>query len=243
MMKAIRKSALLSIGLLAILAACATPTAPREMVASMPAEATAAGLVDVRDFIPNADFDIRYAGSRNFVGVPVEGYGAARCWLHRPVAEALTRVADGLRADGLRLRIFDCYRPARAVAHFMRWARDAGDVRTKPEYYPRLPKAALVGEYIAERSGHSRGATIDLTVLRCDADGACSELDMGTPFDFFDPLANTDDARVTPSQRRNRDLLRDAMQRQGFANYPMEWWHYTFRPEPTPDAFFDIPIR
>ncbi len=209
----------------------------------MPPEATEAGLVDARGFVPDADFDIRYAGTRNFVGDRVDGYAAARCWLHRPVAEALAKVADDLRTDGLRLRIFDCYRPARAVAHFMRWAQDPADLRTKADYYPNLDKPALVGEYIAEKSGHSRASTVDLTLLQCDGRGTCAELDMGTPFDFFDTLANTDDPRVTPVQRANRDRLRDAMQRHGFANYAMEWWHFTFRPEPTPDTFFDIPVR
>lgn len=211
--------------------------------APLPSSAVAAGFADVGARMPDAIMDIRYATAGNFTGTRVDGYGAARCWLQRPAAEALAKVAADLRAEGLRLQVFDCYRPARAVAHFMRWARDLADQRTKAGYYPDLDKATLVPGYIAERSGHSRGATIDLSLARCDARGECTVLDMGTPFDFFDPLANTDDPRITPAQRANREHLRAAMQRRGFANYPMEWWHYTFKPEPAPDTYFDIPLE
>lgn len=162
----------------------------------------------------------------------------------RPAAEALAAVERELRPQGLRLRIFDCYRPARAVRQFVRWAADAQDQRTKAEYYPALDKATLVPGYISDRSGHSKGATVDLTLLACDGEGqGCRELDMGTPFDFFDPRANTDHAGVTAAQRSNRDRLRDAMARHGFENYPMEWWHYTFRLQPPPETFHDLPIR
>ena len=138
--------------------------------------------------------------------------------------------------------MYDCYRPVRAVKHFVRWAGDLDDQRTKPEYYPRLPKTALLGDYISPTSGHSRGATIDLTMLQCDANG-CLPLDMGTPFDYFDPLANTDSPAITAEQRTNRRRLVEAMAREGFANYPMEWWHFTLKPEPTPDTFYDVPVR
>lgn len=224
------------------LAACAS--APeRPALATLPAEAVAAGFADAGAIVPDAILDMRYAGDRNFTGGRVDGYGAPRCWLQRPAAEALARVATDLRGEGLRLQVFDCYRPARAVAHFMRWARDLEDQRTKAGYYPGLDKSTLVPDYIAERSGHSRGATIDLGLARCDARRKCELLDMGTPFDFFDTLANTDDPRTTPGQRANRQRLRQAMQRRGFINYPMEWWHYTFKPEPAPDTYFDIPLE
>lgn len=230
--------------LLAALLACAcAPMQARDTALPMPVAAQQAGLVDVRSQVPDAVMDIRYATSHNFVGAPVEGYGAPRCWLHRPAAEALAKVADELRGEGLRLQIFDCYRPARSVAHFMRWAQDLDDQRTKPEFYPRLEKNTLVPDYIAERSGHSRAATIDLTLARCDANDHCEALDMGTPFDRFDVRANTDNPDVTATEHAHRELLRNAMQRHGFANYPMEWWHYTFKPEPTPDTYFDIPLE
>lgn len=199
------------------------------------------GMVDVATLVPDIDLDIRYAGPDNFTGAPVDGYGAAKCYLLQPVAEALRDVELELRAQGLRLRIFDCYRPARAVRQFVRWASDAGDQSTKAAYYPALDKASLVPDYIAERSGHSKGATVDLTLLRCES--GCVPLDMGTPFDFFDPLANTAHPDVAPEPRVNRARLRDAMREHGFENYPMEWWHYTFRLEPPPEVFHDVPIR
>ncbi len=141
------------------------------------------------------------------------------------------------------VRVFDCYRPVRAVAHFVRWANDPADQRSKAAHYPDLDKSKLLGDYIAPVSGHSRGATVDLTVLRCDArDADCEPLDMGTGFDFFGARAHTDTPEVDAGQRANRHLLRDAMEAQGFRNYAMEWWHYTLRPEPTPDTLYDVPV-
>ena len=124
----------------------------------------------------------------------------------------------------------------------MRWAEDTSDQRTKPAHYPDLDKRALLGDYIAPVSGHSRGATLDLTLQRCEGD-ACRPLDMGTGFDLFDPKANTDSPLATAAQRANRDLLRAAMQAQGFRNYPMEWWHYTLSPEPSPGVMYDVPVE
>ena len=202
-----------------------------------------AGMVDIRSLVPDISQSIAYAGSDNFVGAPVEGYHAPRCWLKREVAEALARVEAMLRPRQLRLRVFDCYRPVRAVAHFMRWANDPADLRTQAAHYPGLDKPRLLGGYIAPVSGHSRGATIDLTLLRCDARGAdCEPLDMGTDFDFFGTRAHTDSPEASVGQRANRRLLREAMQEQGFENYPMEWWHYTLRPEPTPGTMYDVPV-
>ena len=200
-------------------------------------------MVDLRSLVPDIAQDIRYFGSDNFVGAPVDGYEAPRCYLKREAAEALARIERSLRERHQRLRLYDCYRPARAVAHFMRWAADPADLKTKPAHYPDLDKPALLGEYIAPVSGHSRGATLDLTLLQCDGRGAdCRPLDMGTTFDFFGTRANTDTAEVTAAQRANRHLLRDAMAAQGFRNYPMEWWHYTFQPEPTPGLLYDVPV-
>ncbi|GGD51448.1 D-alanyl-D-alanine dipeptidase [Pseudoxanthomonas indica] len=199
-------------------------------------------LVDVGALIADAQLEIRYAGSHNFVGTPVTGYEAPKCYLLRPVAEALVQVAADVREQGYRLRLFDCYRPVRAVQHFVRWAHDLDDQRNKAEFYPNLDKSVLLDGYIAETSGHSRGATVDLSLDHCTAD-ACAELDMGTSFDRFDTLANTDDPRIQQAAREHRDLLRAAMQRRGFRNYPLEWWHFTFQPEPTPQTAYDIPVR
>ncbi|SOD55409.1 M15 family metallopeptidase [Pseudoxanthomonas wuyuanensis] len=218
--------------------ACAAP--PVQLSPAQSVQET--DLVDVATLVPDAQLDIRYAGTGNFTGDVVDGYLAPKCYLLRPVAEALVRVADDLRAEGLSLQVFDCYRPARAVRRFVAWSKDLDDQRTKPDYYPNLDKSQLLDGYIAETSGHSRGATIDLSLTRC-ADGTCQPLDMGTRFDFFDTLANTADPRITAEQKYNRQRLLKAMARHGFRNYPMEWWHYTLQPEPAPGIAYDIPVQ
>jgi D-alanyl-D-alanine dipeptidase len=206
--------------------------------------AAAANLVDIRSLVPDIAEDIKYAGSDNFVGKPVDGYRAPKCFLQRQAAVALARVEHELRAQHLRLKIWDCYRPARAVANFVRWAHDPTDQHTKPQHYPTLDKSKLLDGYIASVSGHSRGGTVDLTMERCAADDThCVPLDMGTDFDYFGVRANTDAPDVTPQQHRNRLLLRTAMEHGGFVNYTMEWWHYTLTPEPTPHTIYDVPVE
>lgn len=225
-----------------LLAACASTNPPMRIASA--ATAKDAGMVDIRDLVPDMDVDMRYAGRDNFVGAPVDGYHAPRCFLKEPAAQALARVERDLRRDHLRLRLYDCYRPARAVRHFVAWAGDPSDQRTKPDYYPNLDKRDLLGDYISPTSGHSRGATLDLTLLQCDSDGArCVPLDMGTNFDFFDPAAHTDSPQANAAQHHNRQRLRAAMEQAGFRNYPLEWWHYTLAPEPSPTVFFDFVIR
>lgn len=228
--------------LAAVVLACTACASAGGVRTSGAADAQAAGMVDVATLAPGIRFDMRYADSANFVGAPIRGYEAPRCFLLRPVAEALARVQAAVVARGQSLVVFDCYRPVRAVQHFVAWSRDLGDQRTKAEYYPRLDKTALLGDYIAETSGHSRGATVDLGLLTC-ADSHCQEVDMGTPFDLFDPRANTASQEVTPMQQANRRKLLEAMRAAGFVNYPMEWWHYTFQPEPTPQTAYDFPVR
>ena len=219
--------------------ATAEQTAPQLSPAATAAEA---GLVDVRSAVPDIALEMRYAGSDNFVGQPIRGYEAPKCLLLAPVAQALANVQRDLRTQGYALKVFDCYRPARAVAHFVEWAGDLSDQRNKARYYPLLAKDKLLGDYIAPVSGHSRGATLDLTLLRCRR-GNCKELDMGTGFDYFGPLANTDSPEIGRRQHRNRLRLLAAMKRHGFSNYPMEWWHYTWVPEPSPDRMFDVPVK
>lgn len=237
----------LAVGLvIAIAGSPGCATSPRAPAVTLSSAATLAeaGLVDIRSLVPDIAQDIRYAGSENFVGVPIDGYLAPRCYLLEPAAKALQAVESMLRRDGLRLMLFDCYRPARAVSHFVRWAGDPADQRTKPRYYPNLDKSALLGDYIAPVSGHSRGATVDLTLMRCQPDGdRCEALDMGTAFDFFDARANTDSPQVTTAQRDNRQRLRAAMEMHGFSNYPQEWWHYTLTPEPAPRTIHDVPVQ
>lgn len=234
-----RRAGLLLACVLPWLSACASSPA---VEVSPAREASQVDLIDAAGVVPGLEQDIRYASTNNFVGAPVTGYEAPKCLLLAPVARALARVQQDVQRDGLSLKVFDCYRPVRAVQHFVRWARDPADQRTKAAYYPNLEKARLLDGYIAETSGHSRGATLDLTLVRCEGD-ACVELDMGTPFDFFDPRANTSDPSITDVQRRHREQLVQAMARHGFQNYAMEWWHFTFRPEPTPRTAYDIPIR
>lgn len=241
-----RKRAPAAIGLLAtvVIALAGIAHADQAPVLSPATSAEQANLVDIRTLVPDIAEDIKYAGRDNFVGAPVDGYLTAKCLLLRPVAEALARVEHELRARQLRLKIWDCYRPARAVAHFVRWAHDLADQRTKAQHYPALDKSQLLGDYIAPVSGHSRGATIDLTLQRCAADGThCTALDMGTDFDFFDVRAHTDAPGITAAQHANRLRLREAMAREGFRNYPLEWWHYTLAPEPTPPTLYDVPVQ
>ncbi|MGJ7904378.1 M15 family metallopeptidase [Lysobacter sp. 1R34A] len=238
--------AALELALVLALSACAAGPAPKpHSVApqlSPATDAAAAGMVEIRSLVPDISLDIRYAGRDNFIGRPVEGYQAPGCYLHEPVAQALARVERSLRPQGLRLRIYDCYRPVRAVRDFVAWAGDLDDQRSKPQYYPNLDKRVLLGDYISPTSGHSRGATLDLTLLEL-RDDRFEPMDMGTPFDFFDETANTASPNVDARQRSNRERLREAMRREGFENYPLEWWHYTYKPEPTPQTAFDFPVR
>ncbi len=187
--------------------------------------------------------DIRYAGANNFTGVRVPGYEVPSCYLLAPVAKALAQVEQDLRADGWGLRIYDCYRPVRSVQAFMAWVNDPRELSRKALQYPDLDKPRLLADgYIAERSGHSRGATVDLGLLDCRS-GTCTPLDMGTDFDFFGPRAHTQTSGLSEVQQANRRQLVRAMARRGFVNYPQEWWHYTLQPEPDPGTAYDVPVR
>jgi D-alanyl-D-alanine dipeptidase len=196
--------------------------------------------VDAAAVVSGLMEDIRYAGSHNFVGRPIDGYERPRCLLARPAAEALAQVAHDLAPQGLHIKVFDCYRPTRAVANFVRWARDLNDRKMKAEFYPDVDKRTLFSSgYIASRSGHSRGSTIDLTLARDDG----RELDMGTPFDFFSPKSWPADASISAEAHANRMVLANAMSRRGFRPYDKEWWHFTLRHEPFPDTYFDFPVK
>jgi len=196
--------------------------------------------VDASTIVPGLVADIRYAGSHNFVGRPIDGYEAPRCLLTQAAANALADVARDLSARGLVIKVFDCYRPMRAVMNFVRWAHDLNDTAAKAEFYPDVDKRTLFRDgYIASRSGHSRGSTMDLTLATADG----HELDMGTPFDFFSPKSWTAAASVGPEQHANRMLLATAMRRRGFRGYDKEWWHFTLRDEPFPATYFDFPVR
>lgn len=199
--------------------------------------------MDIRSLSPHIDMDIRYAGSNNFTGTRVPGYEAPACYLLAPVAQALAKVESDLRAWGYGLRLYDCYRPVRSVQAFMAWVQDPHEHSRKTLQYPDLQKAQLLADgYIAERSGHSRGATVDLGLLDCRS-GTCAAMDMGTDFDFFGPRAHTATTGLSTAQTANRQHLLQAMARRGFANYPQEWWHYTLQPEPDPATAYDVPVR
>ena len=197
--------------------------------------------VDAATLVPNLIVEMRYAGSHNFVGVPVDGYEKPVCLLTHKAATALAAVARDLEPKGFAIKVFDCYRPVRAVQHFMRWASNPKDVLRKKEFYPDLDKRNLFAlGYISSQSGHSRGSTSDLTLAQL-ADK--SELDMGTPFDFFSPRAAATDRSVSALAQANRALLGNAMRRRGFVRYVKEWWHFTLSDEPFPGSYFDFPVR
>ena len=199
------------------------------------------GFVLVGEAIPDALLDIRYYTTYNFVGARIDGYEAPVAVLTHEAAEALKLVSDDMKAQGFRLVIYDAYRPQRAVDHFARWAEDIADDRMKSAFYPDVDKADLFEKgFIARRSGHSRGSTVDLTLLD-ETTGAL--VDMGGPFDFFGELSHPGYTGVTAEQHANRMLLRDAMVKRGFRPLSTEWWHFTLVDEPHKDTYFDFPVR
>jgi D-alanyl-D-alanine dipeptidase len=169
---------------------------------------------------------------------------AARCLLSERAASALVAIQRELRSHDLGLLVYDCYRPQKAVDHFVRWSHETSNARTRTDYHPKIDKSRLFElGYIAAKSGHSRGSTVDLTLLGRGRDSKWLPLDMGTPFDFFDSSSNTESIEVTQPQRKNRILLRDVMERGGFQNFPKEWWHYTLRDEPYPNDYWNQSVE
>ena len=208
------------------------------------ASALPSGFVYLRDVAPTIVLDMRYTTSENFIGTPIEGYINPVAIATKEAAVALNNVQTDLQRFGLSLKIYDAYRPQRAIDHFVRWAKDLTDVRKQTEYYPKVAKEVLFQEgYIASKSGHSRGSTFDLTLVSIDNKGAPRELDMGTPFDFFDPKLGSEYLDLTVTQRANRLLLKTVMEKQGFKPYPKEWWHFTLKEEPYPDTYFNFVIE
>ena len=200
------------------------------------------GFVYIEDAIADIVVELKYATGDNFVGQPIDGYRHGHAILSEPAAAALAEVQDALRPFGLGLKVFDGYRPQRAVNHFVRWGRDFDDQRTKHRYYPDVSKQDLFTEgFVASQSGHSRGSTVDLTVVYRDEAGMLHELDMGSPYDFFGPISWTASPGVTAQQRANRALLQSVMVTHGFNPYGKEWWHFTLGNEPYPETYFDFP--
>ncbi|MBR5631715.1 MAG: peptidase M15 [Bacteroidales bacterium] len=213
----------------------------------------ASQFVNITDVVPDAILEIRYYSTYNFVGARVDGYEEPIALLTRQAADSLRAVSDDLKKQGYRLKIFDAYRPQCAVDHFVRWAADVNDTLMKPYFYPDVPRDKLFKlGYIAEKSGHTRGSTVDLTLFDMATE---REVDMGGTFDWFGRESHPDfggnpntgkykpNDRITAEQFHNRMILREAMLRHGFKPIGEEWWHFTLKNEPFPDTYFTFPVK
>ena len=216
--------------------------------------------VTLTDVVPDAILEIRYFGTYNFVGTRIDGYLEPTALLTKVAADSLLAVSNDVKALGYRLKIYDAYRPQMGVDHFMRWGADIADTLMKPYFYPDLTKEVLFPqEYICERSGHTRGSTLDLTLFDMTTE---KEVDMGGTFDWFGPESHPDfcgnpetgeytgdnskspkGRSITPEQFNNRMILRQAMLRHGFKPFDTEWWHFTLKEEPFPDTYFTFPVK
>ena len=198
------------------------------------------GFVLLSDFIPQIVQEIRYYSTFNFIGDRIDGYEEPCAILTKEAARALKQVSNEMIVQGYRLKIFDAYRPACAVKHFVLWGIEDQDLRMKPYFYPELEKQVLFRDgYIASRSSHSRGSAVDLTLLDMQSG---KELDMGSPFDLFSEVSHPSFRGVTDEQYENRMLLQQAMVRAGFVPLDCEWWHFMLKDEPYPDTYFEFPV-
>ena len=203
-------------------------------------EEDASGFVLLSDYVPSIIQEIRYFSTYNFVGDRIDGYEEPVAILTKEAARALKSVSNEMNAQGFRLKIFDTYRPVKAVKHFILWGIEDQDLRMKPFFYPDLEKQELFARgYIAKQSSHSRGSTVDLTLLDMNTG---MEVDMGSPFDLFSERSHPDSREVTEEQYENRMLLQKAMIRSGFQPIDCEWWHFTLKDEPFPDTYFTFPV-
>jgi D-alanyl-D-alanine dipeptidase len=222
------------------------------------------GFVYMSDINSSIIFDMRYYSSHNFIGGTIDGYECAECILTTEAAMAVDAIQKELLPFGLTLKIYDCYRPQRAVDHFVRWAKDLNDDKMKKEFYPDVDKSNLFKDgYIAAKSSHSRGSTVDLTIVpipvpeqeeyidgmelvECykpyDIRFGDNTIDMGTGFDCFGDYSHPVNAEQDLQVRINRLLLRTLMLKHGFVPYEFEWWHFTYKNEPYPDTYFDFPV-
>ncbi len=198
------------------------------------------GFVVLADYVPHIVQEIRYYSTYNFIGERIDGYEEPCALLTKEAARALKSVSNEMIVHGYRLKIFDAYRPACAVKHFVLWGIEDQDIRMKPYYYPDLQKQELFEQgYIAKKSSHSRGSTVDLTLLDMSTG---KELDMGSPFDLFSVVSHPDYKGITEQQYENRMMLQRAMVRNGFEPIDCEWWHFTLKDEPYPDTYFEFPV-
>ena len=203
------------------------------------AEMDPSGFVVLADYIPGIIQEIRYHSTFNFIGDRIDGYEEPCALLTKEAARALKAVSGEMNVQGYRLKVFDAYRPARAVRQFVLWGIEDLDLRMKPYFYRDLEKQSLFAQgYIASQSGHSRGSTVDLTLLDMKTG---KEVDMGSPFDLFSEVSHPDSRAVTDEQYENRMQLQSVMVRNGFVPFDCEWWHFTLENEPYPDIYFDFP--
>lgn len=198
--------------------------------------------VDLKEMMPNLRSDMRYYSSNNFVGAPIDGYNEPKVLLTKEAAEALKKVQDELERLGFGLLVYDAYRPQRATDHFVRWAQDENDDTMKTQFYPNINKKDLFSKgYISVKSGHSRGSTVDVTIVSLKTKQI---LNMGSPYDLFDEVSSVDHtSTITKNQHALRLLLKRRMEKHGWQSYPQEWWHFTLKEEPYPDTYFDFPIE
>ena len=198
------------------------------------------GFVLLSDYVPAVVQEIRYYSTYNFIGDRIDGYEEPCALLTIEAARALKSVSNEMMVQGYRLKIFDAYRPACAVKHFVLWGIEDQDIRMKPYFYPDLDKQDLfIKGYIAKQSSHSRGSAVDLTLLDMKTG---KELDMGSPFDLFSELSHPDCMDITGEQYDNRMMLRNVMMRNGFLPISCEWWHFSLKDEPYPDTYFEFPV-
>ena len=201
------------------------------------------GFVYLKEIIPTLVVDLRYASPENFTGKVVRGYTSQQVVGTKALAIALNKVQNQLKSSGLGLKVFDAYRPQRAVDAFMLWTAFPLDTLKKQEYYPKLKKDHLFElGYIAEKSGHTRGSTVDLTLIYLTGENKGKELDMGGKWDFFGPRSHITFQKINSNQLRNRQLLRNIMIKHGFNPYAKEWWHFSLINEPFPNTYFDFVI-
>lgn len=195
----------------------------------------------LNDYIPDAIYEIRYYSTYNFVGKQIDGYEDNCALLTKPAAEELKKINDELLLKGYKLKIYDAYRPQKAVDHFIKWSKDINDNRMKKIFYPDIDKSVLFEEgYLAKKSSHSRGSTVDLTIVDVESE---KELDMGGVFDFFSEISHPDYKGLTEIQYKNRKMLRDIMITHGFKPIDTEWWHFTLENEPFPNTYFTFPVN
>ncbi|WP_020394768.1 M15 family metallopeptidase [Thiolinea disciformis] len=200
------------------------------------------GFVRLSEFVPSILLDIKYYSSDNFMGKPADGYQAPEAIISLPAAQALKKVQKSLEEIDLSLKIFDAYRPKRAVEHFLRWEKEVENPHLAQRFYPDFKKHELFERgYIASRSSHTRGSTLDLSLI-AKTNQTWQELDMGSEFDFFGAASAYEYKEATATQRANRLLLRTLMERFGFKGFALEWWHFTLQNEPYPNQYFDFPV-